>query len=167
MVVAVRFNDFVFQQRTIIIAIGFVCICWIYLLFNITSNQYSFNWSIHEFLVNNANLCASIYWTNNYSFIKRKQWVFIFWKPQAMKHFYIVYILPPLINVYGKIFSIGEIIASGYATFFSTGIGMTTFVDFTKFFHPVPCKWFSPKNSFTIFSSLDSVGSGYAKDRPN
>jgi hypothetical protein len=53
-----------------------------------------------------------------------------------MKHFHIVYILPPLSNVYGKTFSVGELIASGYANFMSTGIGMTTLMNSATLFHP-------------------------------
>jgi hypothetical protein len=56
-----------------------------------------------------------------------------------MKHFYSVYVLPPLSNVYGKIFSIGELIASGYASFMNAGTGGTaTLRDFTALFHPEP-----------------------------
>ncbi len=58
-----------------------------------------------------------------------------------MKHFYTVYVLPPLSNVYGKTFSVGELIASGYASFVSTGIGMMTFMNTANLFHPGPCKW--------------------------
>ena len=54
--------------------------------------------------------------------------------------FYIAYIIPPLINVYGKIFSIGELIRSGYASFINTGIGMTGNRDFGTFFRPGPRK---------------------------
>ncbi len=48
--------------------------------------------------------------------------------------------MPPLINVYGKIFSLGELIASGYASFINTGIGMTSNPDFRTLFRPGPRK---------------------------
>jgi hypothetical protein len=48
--------------------------------------------------------------------------------------------MPPLINVYGKIFSLGELIASGYASFIHTGIDMTSIADFGTLFRPGPRK---------------------------
>jgi hypothetical protein len=54
--------------------------------------------------------------------------------------FYVVYVIPPLINVYGRTFPLGELIASGYASFINTGISMTGITDFTNFFRPGPCK---------------------------
>jgi len=53
-----------------------------------------------------------------------------------MKYVSTVYILPPLFNMYGQIFSIGELMASGYASFMSTGIAMTNRVDIATLFHP-------------------------------
>ncbi|CAF0770447.1 unnamed protein product [Rotaria sordida] len=40
-----------------------------------------------------------------------------------------VYILPPVINFYGKVYSIGELIASGYASLVSTGASPPPAVD--------------------------------------
>ena len=39
-----------------------------------------------------------------------------------MNHFFIVCGLPSLFSTYGKIFSVGEFIASGYASFMTSGI---------------------------------------------
>jgi hypothetical protein len=135
-----------------------------HLLFQYNFIQYSFGWPIHELPNGNADFRASIHWTNNYPFIEREQWVLIFWKSQLMKHFYSVYVLPPLSNVYGKIFSVGELIASGYASFMNAGTGGTaTLRDFTALFHPGPRTWSSVKNSFTVFPSFDSEGCRYSK----
>jgi hypothetical protein len=45
-----------------------------------------------------------------------------------MKYFSTVYVLPPLFNAYGKIFSVGELIASGYASFMASGIRRMTII---------------------------------------
>jgi hypothetical protein len=54
--------------------------------------------------------------------------------------FYVVFVIPPLINAYGRPFPLGELIASGYASFINTGIGTAGIADFTNFFRPGPRK---------------------------
>ncbi|UJR11333.1 hypothetical protein I4U23_015514 [Adineta vaga] len=49
-----------------------------------------------------------------------------------------VYILPPLINMYGKMYSVAELIASGYASLVSSGVPPTSNIDMFRFFHPQP-----------------------------
>jgi len=51
------------------------------------------------------------------------------------EYFSIVYVIPPMFNAYGRIFSVGELIASGYASFTSSGFGMTTPIDIAALFH--------------------------------
>lgn len=45
--------------------------------------------------------------------------------------FSLVYVLPPLINRYGKMFSVAELIASGFASFDRSGIRPSEVVDIT------------------------------------
>ena len=54
---------------------------------------------------------------------------------------FLVYIIPPLVNFYGKSFSIAELIDSGYASLVSDG-GPLTDLDMGTIFRPVPCKHF-------------------------
>jgi hypothetical protein len=68
-----------------------------------------------------------------------------------------VYVIPPLINVYGRVISVGELIVSGYASFINTGITMTTIADFTNFFHLGPRKWSSHKTCLKYFLLLDAI----------
>ncbi|CAF1403428.1 unnamed protein product [Adineta steineri] len=49
-----------------------------------------------------------------------------------------VYIIPPLINFYGQMFSIAELIASGYASLVSSGVPPTGNFNMMPFFLPQP-----------------------------
>ncbi|CAF1075890.1 unnamed protein product [Adineta steineri] len=49
-----------------------------------------------------------------------------------------VYIIPPLINFYGQMFSIAELIASGYASLVSSGVPPTSNLNMMPFFLPQP-----------------------------
>ncbi|UJR18049.1 hypothetical protein I4U23_004950 [Adineta vaga] len=49
-----------------------------------------------------------------------------------------VYILPPLVNNYGKLFSVAELIASGYASLVSSGVSPTGPINMVPFFQPTP-----------------------------
>ena len=50
----------------------------------------------------------------------------------------LVYILPPLINFYGKMFSVAELIMSGYASLVSSGIQPTGPINMMPYFQPIP-----------------------------
>lgn len=50
----------------------------------------------------------------------------------------LVYIIPPLINFYGKMFSVAELIASGYASLVSSGVPPAGSFNMMPFFQPVP-----------------------------
>ncbi|CAF1422289.1 unnamed protein product [Adineta ricciae] len=49
-----------------------------------------------------------------------------------------VYILPPLVNTYGQLFSVAELIASGYASLVSSGSLPTGPINMLPFFNPTP-----------------------------
>ncbi|CAF3655637.1 unnamed protein product [Adineta steineri] len=49
-----------------------------------------------------------------------------------------IYILPPLINFYGKMFSVAELIVSGYASLVSTGAPLTPPINMLSYFQPTP-----------------------------
>jgi hypothetical protein len=46
---------------------------------------------------------------------------------------FIVFILPPLINYYGKVFSVAELVASRYATFLPTGAVMSRYYNIANY----------------------------------
>mgnify|MGYP006904174190 FL=1 len=54
----------------------------------------------------------------------------------------LVYIIPPVINMFGQMFSIGELIASGYASLVSSGAIPIGPINMLPFFQPIPCKIF-------------------------
>ncbi|UJR24182.1 hypothetical protein I4U23_027148 [Adineta vaga] len=49
-----------------------------------------------------------------------------------------VYILPPLINSYGQLFSVAQLIASGYASLVSSGSSPYGNIDMLRYFQPQP-----------------------------
>ncbi|UJR19093.1 hypothetical protein I4U23_022224 [Adineta vaga] len=49
-----------------------------------------------------------------------------------------VYILPPLINTYGQLFSVAQLIASGYASLVSGGSTLNGNIDMLRYFQPQP-----------------------------
>ncbi|UJR10980.1 hypothetical protein I4U23_015165 [Adineta vaga] len=49
-----------------------------------------------------------------------------------------VYILPPLVNSYGKLYSVAELIAFGYASLVSTGVPPNSFIDMRSYYRPIP-----------------------------
>ncbi|CAF0805613.1 unnamed protein product [Adineta steineri] len=49
-----------------------------------------------------------------------------------------VYILPPVINFYGKMFSVAELIVSGYASLVSSGVPPTGPINMMSYFQPTP-----------------------------
>ena len=54
----------------------------------------------------------------------------------------LAYIIPPMINFYGKSFSIGELIVKGYATVFRNGLPIPSYFDITSFINPGSCLFF-------------------------
>lgn len=53
--------------------------------------------------------------------------------------FLLVFILPPLFNHYEDIFSVGELIASGYACFTNDQDCLYDFIDVASLFYPQQC----------------------------
>ncbi|CAF1084491.1 unnamed protein product, partial [Adineta ricciae] len=49
-----------------------------------------------------------------------------------------VYIIPPVINMYGQVFSVAQLIASGYASLVSSGSALTGNIDMLRYFNPIP-----------------------------
>ncbi|UJR12589.1 hypothetical protein I4U23_016765 [Adineta vaga] len=49
-----------------------------------------------------------------------------------------VYIIPPLINIYGQLFSVAQLIASGYASLVSSGMSLNGNIDMLNYFQPQP-----------------------------
>ncbi|CAF0846905.1 unnamed protein product [Adineta steineri] len=49
-----------------------------------------------------------------------------------------VYIIPPVINFYGKMFSVAELIVSGYASLVSSGVPPTGPINMMSYFQPTP-----------------------------
>lgn len=70
-----------------------------------------------------------------------------------------------MFNAYGQVFSIGELIASGYASFMSTGIGMSSLVNIVALFHPGPGKSSSSKHSFKTVLLFNSNRSEDTKNK--
>jgi hypothetical protein len=64
------------------------------------------------------------------------------------------------VNVYGNVFSVAELIASGYASLVRTDSGMTAAFDIKSIFQPRACKLFSCKLSSQIFAHLPARGPG-------
>lgn len=105
---------------------------------------YSFEQSIYKLPIDNANFYASSHSSNDCFFTKWSQYVSIFWKSHSMKLFFCtVYLFPKFYNAYGQVFSLGELLASGYASFISNSFGMPAFVDIATVFRPVICKGWS------------------------
>lgn len=50
----------------------------------------------------------------------------------------IVYIIPPLVNAYGKLYSVAELIASGYASLVSAGSMPIGPINMAPYFIPTP-----------------------------
>jgi hypothetical protein len=48
-----------------------------------------------------------------------------------------------LVNAYGKLYSIAELIASGYASMVSTGVQPTSVIDMRSFFLSTPSQFSS------------------------
>jgi hypothetical protein len=76
----------------------------------------------------------------------------------------IVYILPPLFNAYGKVYSVAELIASGYASF-ASGIQLTNPFDITSAVQPNPCK-LSFQKIYEYFHHLIVMGPGIPTINP-
>jgi hypothetical protein len=55
--------------------------------------------------------------------------------------FFVVYILPPLVNAYGKVFSVAELVAYGYATFLSNGAPMSPYFNIAYYANSGPCSY--------------------------
>jgi hypothetical protein len=72
--------------------------------------------------------------------------------------FCIVYILPPLINAYGKVFSVAELIASGYVSLVSTS-GIMPTIDIRTLYRPVPRKTFLVRIFLRFYFKLIVIGS--------
>jgi hypothetical protein len=51
----------------------------------------------------------------------------------------LVYIIPPVINAYGQLFSVAQLIASGYASLVSSGVSLYGNADMLRYFQPQPC----------------------------
>ncbi|CAF1307125.1 unnamed protein product [Adineta steineri] len=76
------------------------------------------------------------------SFISFMPWTSIF-ADRRSRHTFIyskssVYVIPPLINRYGKRFSIAELIAAGYASFYSNGKRQSENFDIITIYQPSP-----------------------------
>ncbi len=52
---------------------------------------------------------------------------------------FIVYVLPALSNYYGKLFSVAELLAYGYATFLRNGGRMSSYPNIAYYTHPGAC----------------------------
>jgi hypothetical protein len=53
--------------------------------------------------------------------------------------FFTVYILPPLINFYGKLYSVAELVAYGYATFQTNGAAMSPYFNIADYANSGSC----------------------------
>jgi len=63
----------------------------------------------------------------------------------------LVYILPPIINTYGELFSVAQLMSLGYASFVSSGKPPKGPIDMTSFFYPRPCPLFDFRYHPIIF----------------
>jgi hypothetical protein len=64
---------------------------------------------------------------------------FVFKNKVDNEYMFIVYVLPSLINRFGKRFSIAELIASGYASLFSSGVRPSGIIDMVPLFQSRSC----------------------------
>ena len=64
--------------------------------------------------------------------------------------FYPVYVMPPLINGNGRLFSIAELIASGYASLSSSGARPRGRIDMARLFRNSPCQFSNFHSSFAL-----------------
>jgi hypothetical protein len=62
----------------------------------------------------------------------------------------LVYILPPLINFYGRLISIAELIASGYASLVGTGLPPPAALDIAPLVQPTPGRISVRSGTFVI-----------------
>ena len=64
----------------------------------------------------------------------------------------LVYVLPSVLNKNGQIYSVAELVATGYASFVSDGTSPSSKLEFSRFFIPQRCKVkaFPPVNNMLL-----------------
>jgi hypothetical protein len=137
MIVNIQINRCVFHMYDILL-VDLVNIIHLYKL--LWKTFFSF-FSIIQFMDKNFSINANLCWTNhstNYHIFNIGRYE-LFERNIIAFSFFIVYILPSLINSYGKIFSLAELLENGYATLLSNGVSMPSYFNIPYYANSGPC----------------------------
>lgn len=138
-----KWINFVFQQSSIHV-LGCVCISSTHMFFNSKCLLYlalsgrAINFQLPTtILVHLATQQTIIYSLNKGNLVSSNRQILF---REKLFFFLSAFILPPLFNFYDDMFSIGELVASGYACFMHDRNCLYDVVDVASLFYPKRCK---------------------------